>query len=131
MYYSENGAMAKVNVPQSEKVDVNDEYIGFLAFPQNRCGFDFLYHVGDFIGNSTWNGTVTADIHDYDNHYTVQYGSWKVVEKKDQTNRVEAAIIQFYRAAPADWEKDLGTKKRDSFFLDISGTRGIEFKTNG
>ena len=127
MYNSELSVIAKVNVPVSTNLDVTrDDYIGFLVFPQNKCGDEFLLE----LSAADYNGTVYSEIFDYESQYTMQYVNWKYIEREDKPDRLQAAVLQFHRAASRLGGRDMGSKKRDSFFLHLFGAKFINFKSN-
>ena len=115
MYYSETGAMLKVNFfNNAAGYDVvADRYLGFMGYPRKQCGADFI--------NALVDGRVSWKIYDYGPFYTEQF----------MYNRVDgqqtSAMMQFYRHTFGE-DRDLpGVTKKDQIYIVFEGLDQVNF----
>ena len=119
MFRSEKTLLIKVNIPVYSADFINDiGYIGFVQFTKQKCGKKFLHSMFAW-NNSTEDYEINVDFLDYESIYHNQY-RWLREE-----GRHSAVAFQFYREISQ--KDDLGTTKKDSFFMMINDIDLINF----
>jgi len=93
---------------------VTGKYIGFLAYPKNKCAIDFV--------DAFMDGRVTWKMYDYESYYIPQY------IYKRQDGRHTSVTMQFYRSYVGD--RDLpSSEKKDQLYLVLEGLDTVDFGT--
>ena len=115
MYFGYESAVIRTNVFNNIPFEVwQSEYTGFITFTKKKCGIDLLDALVD--------GRITWSIIDGGAYYTTQFGYKRV------DGRHTSTTLQFYRHDHSE-ENDMGTVKKDQFYLVIQGIDKVQWDT--